>query len=263
VGGINWFDTYLNVERALVETLKTISKKDGEVIIATKWSPYFKSAGDIKRDVEKHIQLLEGYRIGLYMVHFPISFSPPEAEMNAMADLVETGKIFSVGVSNFNAKKMRRAYAALQKRGIPLAINQVGYSLLQRGVETDGVLETAKELGITIVAYGPLWEGLLTGKFHKNPELIKRQPIIRRIMIEAYFEKSRPVIKALEEIAVKNSATPAQVALSWLINFHGESVVAIPGATNSRQAESNAAAMRINLSEEDMNLLDELSQDLR
>lgn len=78
-----------------------------------------------------------------------------------MADLVEAGKIRSVGVSNFSPERMRRAHKALQKRGLPLATHQVLYSLADRKIETDGTLETARELGITITAYTPLGSGLL------------------------------------------------------------------------------------------------------
>jgi aryl-alcohol dehydrogenase-like predicted oxidoreductase len=80
-----------------------------------------------------------------------LSFSSIEAQMNAMADLVEARKIRSVGISNFNAEQMRRAHAALKACGVPLAVNQVQYNLLHRNIETNGVLEMAKELGITIV----------------------------------------------------------------------------------------------------------------
>jgi aryl-alcohol dehydrogenase-like predicted oxidoreductase len=264
-GGINWFDTYLNVEQSLVIALKKAGKADGEVVIATKWWPFFRTAHNIKLNAQNHIQFLDGYRIGLYIVHMPTSLSSPEAEMNAMADLVESGKIQSVGVSNFNAKRMRRAYYALKARGIPLAANEVGYSLAYRGIETNGILETAKELGITIIAHSPLRGGLLTGKYHKNPALMRSVASLRRFTLNhnGSLEKSRPLIQSLEEIATSHNATPAQIALNWLINFHGDSVVAIPGATNVGQAESNASAMRLRLSDDDMARLDELSRDFR
>ena len=71
---------------------------------------------------------------------------------------------------------MRRAYKTLQKRGLPLAVNQVRYSLLDRSIEKNGILDTARELGITIIAYTPLASGLLTGKYHKNPESVTENP---------------------------------------------------------------------------------------
>jgi len=206
---------------------------------------------------------LDGYSIDLYMVHQPWGFSPPEAEMDAMADLVQAGKIRSVGVSNFNAAQMRRAQMALQKRGLPLAGNQVQYSLLHRKIETNGVLATAKELGITITAWSPLASGLLTGKFHKNPEILNQTPFGRRVQLRREIERSRPLTQALEEVAIKHDATPAQIALNWLSHFQGEAVVAIPGASQPKQAEESAGVMKFKLSNEEMNRLDKISRVFR
>ena len=99
--------------------------------------------------------------------------------LNAMADLVDSGQIGAVGISNFPAPMMRRAHAALARRGIPLASNQVKVSLLNRRIETLGTLKTARELGMTIIAWSPLEMGVLTGKFHKDPSLLKSRPIGR------------------------------------------------------------------------------------
>ncbi len=180
-----------------------------------------------------------------------------------MADLVEAGKIRSVGVSNFSPRRMRRAHAALQKRGLPLATNQVHYSLLHRNIETDGTLETAKELGVTITAYTPLASGLLTGKYHKNPELLKQKSVIWRGRLKRQLEASKPVVSALEELAEKYQATAAQVALNWLIHFNGDIVVTIPGATKPRQAQDNAGTMKFKLAKGELSLLDELSRSFR
>jgi aryl-alcohol dehydrogenase-like predicted oxidoreductase len=267
-GGINWFDTAEmygrgRSERALATALKAAGKQDDEVVVATKWSPIFRTAGNIPRTIDDRIHVLGGYTIDLYMVHQPWGFSPPEAEMDAMADLVKAGKIRSVGVSNFNADQMRRAHAALEKRGLPLAVNQVRYNLLHRKIETNGVLGAAKELGVTIVAWSPLASGLLTGKFHKNPETLNQRPFGRRMMLRRRIEHSRPLIKGLEDIASKHGASPAQVALNWLVNFQGETVVAIPGASKAHHTEQSAAAMKLRLSDGEMARLDELTRSFR
>jgi len=150
-GNINWFDTaelYGNghSEKGLAEALKSAGMQSDQVVVATKWSPFFRYASNIKKTIEKRIHYLDSYNIDLYMVHQPYSFSSPEEEMDAMADLVEAGKIRSVGVSNFNNQQMQRAHTALQKRGLPLAANQVEYSLLQRKIETNGVLQAANHV---------------------------------------------------------------------------------------------------------------------
>ena len=179
--------------------------------------------------------------------------------MEAMADLVESGKIRSVGVSNFNADQMRRAHKTMQKRGLPLAVNQVRYSLLDRSIERNGILDTAKELGITIVAYTPLASGLLTGKYHKNPELLKKKSWFWRARLQSGVEKSQSLVAALEEIGLRYKATAAQTALNWVINSHGETVVTIPGATKVSQSAESAGAMKFKLSDDEMARLNELS----
>lgn len=267
-GGINWFDTAEmygrgRSERALATALKAAGKQDEDVVVATKWSPIFRTAGNIPRTIDDRIRFLGGYTIDLYMVHQPWGFSSVEAEMDAMADLVEAGKIRSVGVSNFNADQMRRAHAALEKRGLPLAVNQVQYNLLHRKIETNGLLDAAKERGVTIVAWSPLASGLLTGKFHKNPELLNQRPFGRRMMLRRTIERSRPLIEGLEDIALKHDASPAQVALNWLVNFQGETVVAIPGASKAHHAEQSAATMKFKLSDGEMARLHELTRMFR
>lgn len=267
-GGINWFDTAElygsgRSERGLSNGLKAAGMKDDEVVVATKWSPMLRTAGNIPKTIDQRIKYLDGYSIDLYMVHQPWGFSSPEAEMNAMADLMQAGKIRSVGVSNFNVEQMRRAHDALEKRGIPLAVNQVQYSLLHRNIETNGVLDVAKELGITIVAWSPLARGILSSKFHKDPARLKNTPFGRRMMMRRELERTQPLIAVLEGISMNYDATPAQVALNWLIHFQGDMVVAIPGASKVEQAEQSAAAMNFVLSGEDMDRLDEVSRALR
>jgi aryl-alcohol dehydrogenase-like predicted oxidoreductase len=265
-GGINWFDTaelygFGHSEQGLSAGLKAAGKQNGEVVVETKWFPILRTAGNIPRTIHERVRNLDGYSIDVYLVHHPWSFSSPETQMNAMADLAEAGQIRSVGVSNFNAEQMRRAHAALEKRGLPLAVNQMEYSLLNRTIESDGVMAAAKELGVTIVAYTPLGYGLLTGKYHKDPELFKSSS--RGFMLKRKFEQSRPVVEALEEIGKKYKATPGQVALNWVIHFQGESVVTIPGATKVDHARQSAGAMKFKLTEDELARLDELSQEFK
>jgi aryl-alcohol dehydrogenase-like predicted oxidoreductase len=153
---------------------------------------------------------------------------------------------------------MRAAHEALRRRGLPLVSNQVRYSLLDRRIETNGVLETARELGVSIISYSPLAQGILTGKFHERPELIRSKPGYRKYMRAfrpAGLEESWPLIQALREKAEKYGRTPAEIALNWLINAHGEVVVAIPGATSAAQARGNAGSLAFTLSGEDIDFL--------
>lgn len=267
-GGINWFDTAELYgsgvsEASLAAALKAAGKSDPDVLVATKWWPMLRTARNIPRTIEDRIRYLDGYPISLYMVHQPYGLSSHRYEMDAMADLVAAGKIRSVGVSNFSASAMRQAHAALQKRGLPLAVNQMRYSLVDRSIETNGVLDTARELGVTIVAYTPLGSGLLTGKYHQNPELVARKPLYWRTRLQRGIEKSRALVSALEEIGAAHRATPAQVALNWVIHFQGDLVVTIPGATKVRQAEESAGAMKFQLTGDELARLDLLSQAFR
>lgn len=263
-GGINWFDTAElygsgRSEAGLSNALKTLGKRDEEIIVATKWWPLFRTARNIPKTIGDRIRFLDEYSIDLYYVHQPFSFSSPEAEMDAMADLVEAGKIRTVGVSNFNVERMTRAHAALAKRGIPLAANQMNYSLLNRKIERDGVLDAAKELRITIVAYTPLGYGLLTGIYHKNPELLEQKSTYQKGRLRRNLEASRRLVEGLSEIAEKYNVLPGQVALNWLVTFHGDSVVAIPGASKVSHAEQSAGAMNFRLTEEELSRIDKLS----
>jgi aryl-alcohol dehydrogenase-like predicted oxidoreductase len=266
-GGINWFDTAEmyglgKSERSLVEALRAAGKADDEVIIGTKWLPLLRTSRSINRTISKRIHYLDGYSIDLHMVHQPIGLSSPEEEMEAMAYLVEAGLIRSVGVSNFSADRMRRAHAALEKRGLPLAVNQVEYSLLRREIESNGILETAKELGVTIVCWGPLASGLLSGKFHKDPAIFERTPIIRRRRLRPLLAATQPLIDALDEISQAYDVSAAQVALNWLIHVNGEMVVAIPGASKVSQTSEAAGAMSFCLSDEEMSRLDQVSRSI-
>jgi len=269
-GGINWFDTaevYGSgaAEKMLAKSLVSLGKKPGDLLIATKWWPMFRTASNIAKTIDDRLACLNPFPIDLYQVHQPWGFSSEVKEMEAMAKLVQAKKIKHVGVSNFSASKMRSAWETLQKSGINLVSNQVQYSLLNRKIENNGVLDTAKELGITIIAYSPLAQGLVTGKFHDNPELLKSIGFRKysSMFKPKGLEKSKPLAGLVKKLALKYEKTPSQVALNWLIHFHGDAVVAIPGATKAKHAEENTGAMKFRLSAEDLNLLDEVSKSFR
>lgn len=270
-GGVNWFDTAEvygkgKSEAALAAALTAAGKKSRDVLVATKWWPAWRTAASIRRTIDDRLGCLGGFAIDLHQVHQPFSFSSVEAEMDAMADLVEAGKIRSVGVSNYSAKQMRRAHEALVRRGLVLASNQVRHSLMYRRIERNGILETARELAISIIAWSPLEQGLLTGRFHRDPASAKKLRLMRRLMFNYSskgLERSRPLIEALGEIAGRHGVTEAQVALNWLIHFHGDVVVAIPGASKVSHVQQNVGAMTFRLSTDEMGRLDGLSRGYR
>jgi len=266
--GIDWFDTAEMYgrgasERALASALQAAGKGPGDVAVATKWMPLLRTAGSIKSTIGKRLRCLSPFGIDLHQVHQPVGLSSVEAEMVAMADLAAEKKIRAVGVSNFNQARMRRAHAALAARGIPLASNQVRYNLVDRRIESDGTLAAAKELSVTIIAYSPLGQGLLTGKYHEDPSYVKSRPGPRKWMRPFRpkgLERTRPLIDELKKIAAAHGATAGQVALAWLCQFQGDAVVAIPGASRPEQAAENAGALELTLSQGEAARIDELSR---
>jgi len=161
--------------------------------------------------------------------------------MDALAEAVKAGKVRPVGVSNYGADQMQRAHDRLASHGVPLASNQVEYSLLQRAPETNGVLEASRDLGVTLIAYSPIAQGLLTGKYSPGDRpsgLVRR---MGRAFGERNLRKIEPVVNLLREIGEAHNKQPVQVALNWLITQ--KNVLPIPGAKNERQARQNAGAL--------------------
>jgi aryl-alcohol dehydrogenase-like predicted oxidoreductase len=261
---VNWFDTaeaygWGTSEQTLASALSSLGKRRGDVVIASKWWPAFRTAGSILRTIDVRLRRLGGFPIDLYQVHQPFGFSSVEKEMDAMTRLAERGNIKYIGVSNFNSRRMRRADVRLRRHGLRLISNQVSYSLLNREIESNGVLETAKELGVSIIAYSPLAQGLLTGKFHSRANIPGRMLGVRRYLrsfSRAGLERTRPLVKLLTDIGASHGVSPAQVALQWLVSFNGDVVVAIPGATSPLQAQENAAAMNFTLTPGELGVID-------
>ncbi len=225
-----------------------------DVLIATKFPPSMLSRADaMPRALERSLELLQRTNVDLYMHHFPTRRVSIPDLMRLMADAVEQGKVRAVGVSNYSASQMRLAHAVLAERGVPLASNQVEYSLLHRQPETDGVVEACRELGITLIANQPLANGALTGKYLSGP----RPTGFRRFMPRFRGQQraaTGPVVALLREIAEAHGRTPAQVALRWLIE--NDIVLPIPGAKNSRQAADNAGALTLTLTPAEIEALD-------
>jgi aryl-alcohol dehydrogenase-like predicted oxidoreductase len=270
-GGINWFDTaevygWGASEHSLAKSLVDLNKTPQDIIIATKWLPVFRTAGSLTNTVHSRLEALHPFPIDLHQIHQPYSFSSVSGQMEKMAKLLDQGKIRYAGVSNFSAKRMRLAYKELHKHGYPLVANQVKYHLLYRNIESNGILDTARELGITIIAFSPLAQGILSGKFHHHPELLKKISGLRKVLGGfnlKELEKSKAVIDLLENLSEKYKATPAQIAMNWLLNFAGESVVVIPGAVTVQQAKENAATMNFTLQKDDLEAIDETTREFR
>lgn len=247
--GINWFDTaeaYYGSERILASAL---NKVDNEFYIATKWLPTFRTAQNITQTIDKRLYELTPHKISLYQVHYPYAFSTIESLMKNMAYLVRDNKIKYIGVSNFNAKQVRQAYNCLKQFGLVLASNQVKYNLYNRDIERNGVYDTCKELGVSVIAYSPLAQGLLTGKYHKYSVLIKDLPLARRLILKSQIDKSEDLINCMKSISLECGGSLSEVALSWLLS---RDVFAIVGASSIPQIYQNVKAMNLKLTQSDI-----------
>lgn len=266
--GITWFDTAARYgmgasERALSRGLTAAGVQPGAVTVATKWMTLERTAKDLERSIDERLAALNPFPIDLYQIHFPVgSLSSQRAQLEAMARLSQRGRIGAVGVSNFPAGQLRRAHRILADHGIALASNQVEISLLHRNIEANGVLQAAKELGITLIAWSPLREGILTGKYHADPELLARLPRSRRAVMRLgsrQLHRSATLIDGMVQIAHAHDASVSQVALAWVIQNYGDTVVAIPGASKPQHATEAAGALQLKLAPEELARLNTLS----
>jgi aryl-alcohol dehydrogenase-like predicted oxidoreductase len=234
------------------------------VQIATKYFPlpWRWNAQSVADTLTASLERLQVSSVPLYQIHWPFDFLMGQSTLlNALADEVEKGRIGAIGVSNYSTEQTQRAHDLLAARGIPLAANQVRYSLLTRQIERNGVMQVARDLGVVILAYSPLAQGLLTGKYRSDGS-VKAQGARQ---IDPRFnpqnlDKLKPVLNALEKIAALHDKTMAQVALNWLI-MQGN-VMPIPGAKNAEQARQNAGALGWSLAPNQMEQLSELTKHL-
>ena len=243
-------------ERLLGQFLK---ETDQPVLVATKFfpMPWRLTKGFIPRALKGSLERLGLESVDLYQIHWPSPLMTPETMMEGMVECVQRKLTRTVGVSNFGEKRMIRAYTTLARHGIPLASNQVHYSLLSREVEKNGTLARCKELGICLIAYSPLEKGLLTGKYSsENPP-----PGVRASQYAELIKKLPPVLKLLQEIGLNHGdKTISQVALNWLIC---KGALPIPGAKSLQQAESNAGGAGWRMTDEEVAKLDEATDDIR
>jgi aryl-alcohol dehydrogenase-like predicted oxidoreductase len=259
--GVDLFDTAAFYSAGASERRLGELVAERDVVIASKFPGGLRfTAEDFPDELDASLARLGRPTIDLYQHHFPGRVSIPRL-MQAMASAVEVGKVRAVGVSNYSADQMRQAHAVLSELGIPLASNQVEYSLLHRRPETNGVLDACRELGVTLIAYTPLAGGMLTGKYstENRPAGFYRRvlPRYRRRSLEAIG----PVVGLLREIGDKHTKTPSQVALRWLIE--NPTVLPIPGAKNGRQAAANAGALTFSLTADEVEVLDSATRPWR
>ncbi|XP_043701487.1 uncharacterized oxidoreductase At1g06690, chloroplastic [Telopea speciosissima] len=270
--GISLFDTAevygsrlsmgaVNSETLLGRFISERKEKDPsvEVAVATKFAalPWRFGRESVVSALKDSLCRLGLSSVELYQLHWPGVWGN-EGYIDGLGDAVEQGLVKAVGVSNYNEKRLRDAYEQLKKRGIPLASNQVNYSLIYRAPEEKGVKATCDELGITLIAYSPIAQGALTGKYTpENPPSGPRG----RIYTPEFLTKLQPLLNRIKEIGQNYSKTPTQVVLNWLIAQ--ENVIPIPGAKNAEQAKEFAGALGWRLTEEEIAELRSLASETK
>jgi aryl-alcohol dehydrogenase-like predicted oxidoreductase len=223
-----------------------------QVVIATKFMPMpWKLAvtGSLVRAARASLERLGIASIDLYQIHGPISLRSHGALADALAAAHGQGLIKAVGVSNYSVKETRSMDAALRKRGLRLATNQIEFSLLRTRPEKVGLLDCCRELGVVPLAYSPIGQGRLTGKYSAaNPPPASRDFSAHPM---AVVDKVVDVLRRIG--AAHGDRTPSQVALAWII---AKGAIPIPGAKNRQQAEDNAGALGWQMDEAELAELD-------
>jgi aryl-alcohol dehydrogenase-like predicted oxidoreductase len=267
--GVNFWDTADMYAGGRNEELisKVLVPNRDKVFIATKFGFRFKngqaglsgtpntyvdgSPAWIKQAAEASLQRLGIDTIDLYYAHRIDPNVPVEDTVGAMADLVKEGKVRYIGLSEASSASIRRAYAVH-----PIAALQTEYSFLTRDIEGD-ILHTTRELGISLVAYSPLSRGLVS----VSQAPIKLAPDdFRRTLprfSEDFIDNNTRLIEAFAQIAQSKGATPAQLALAWVLG-QGPDLIPIPGTKRRTYLEENVGALHVSLTQADLNAIDEL-----
>lgn len=260
--GVTFFDTAEVYGLGLSEQFlgKFMKQTSQNVQIATKFGPlpWRWDGKSVSEALTASLERLQVERVELYQVHWPFAFFlSQETLMNTLADEVQKGRIGAIGVSNYSASQMEEVYQILQARGIPLAVNQVCYSLLTRQIESNGIFQKARDLGVTILAYSPLAQGLLTGKYTASDKPTGARSIDPRFSQEG-LQKISPVLSLLQAIGERYERTPAQVALNWLI-AQGN-VIPIAGVKNAAQVQQNIGALGWTMTDDELMQLEQITR---
>lgn len=291
--GVNFFDTAEVYGNGKVESLLgEFIKKDGRPVrISSKFAPPSRmnpaapkrksvpadSPDALSEALSGTLERLGMDSIDLYLMHTPPKSGRIADYMDVMAMEAEKGRIKAVGVCNHGKEEIEEAADALEKHGLSLAAAMVGYNILRRYPETNGVIDVCKKHNVTLIPYAPLAEGTLTGKYRggKVPfqylltsyfghlNLTKERddeiPFIRRLFSrprECNVRKMEPLMQTLDEIAKLHGKTIAQVSINWLMTNPDVKVFPIPGTRNIQQAESNFGAAGWSLTAEERRMID-------
>ena len=261
--GINFLDTaeiYTmgGSERTIGRCLAALKAAGGSAapektpVILSKFfpMPWRLRGQDLGSALKRSLSRLGMTSVDVYLLHYPMPPLALETWMHMLADAVEAGLARSVGISNCDVEQTRRAHAVLAGRGIPLACNEVEYSLLRRGPERSGLLSLCRDLQVTLIAYRPLAMGMLAGTY--SPEHPPRG--IRSVLFGRRFLASiQPLLAVMRRIGERRGKSISQVAVNWVM---AKGALPIPGVKNERQARENAGALGWRLTAEESSELE-------
>ena len=239
-------------ERIIGRLIAADPDRASKAVLATKFMPSpwkLNVKGALMSALTASLGRLGVEKVALYQIHGPISLRGHAALAEALATAHQAGLVDAVGVSNYSAKETRSISKELERRGLRLATNQIEFSLLRRSPETSGLLSTCAELGVIPLAYSPIGQGRLTGKY-----TAATPPPGKRNFSDHPMEVVDGVVAELRAVGDKHGGKlPSQVALNWII---AKGAVPIPGAKNLAQAEENAGALGWSLDGDDVARLD-------
>ena len=241
--GMGFFDTAEIYNQGRSEmALGEAARQDGRpVLLASKFAPFRQrvTASQFASALEKTLDRLDRDSLDLYYLHYPRSLRGVGTWMRAMASAVRAGKIRAVGISNCDVAQMRQAADVLARYGIPLAANQVQYSLLHRAPEADGVLDACRRMDVALVAYCPIGRGTISAGSSTG-------------------SGRSGLADTLRDVAAARGATATQVALAWLLK-RDDHVIPIPGAATPEHVRENSGALSLELSEQEFAAIDRVS----
>jgi aryl-alcohol dehydrogenase-like predicted oxidoreductase len=257
--GVTLFDTAEvyglgRSERILGEA---IADHRDSVFLATKVLPVAPFPPVVQQRAVASAGRLGVSRLDLYQVHQPNPLVRDTVIMRGMATLQRIGLVAEVGVSNYSLDRWRAAEDALGSRVLS---NQVRFSLVAPSPAVD-LVPYAEQAGRVVIAYSPLGQGLLSGRYGKSSPPANRVRAFNPHFLPANLERARPLLDVLREVAVAHDVTPAQIALAWVIR--SPAVTAIPGASSIQQLESNVAAADIELADDEWRALRDASARFR
>jgi aryl-alcohol dehydrogenase-like predicted oxidoreductase len=253
--GVTLFDTAEVYGRGRSERIlgQAIAGHRDSVFLATKLLPVAPFPPIVHQRAVASAARLGVSRIDLYQIHQANPFVKDTVIMRGMRDLQRIGLVAEVGVSNYSVRRWRAAEEALGSRVLS---NQVSYSLAVPGPAAD-LVPYAEEKGRVVMAYSPLAQGLLSGRYTGSSRPSNQVRAFNPLFLPANLERADGLLAALREVADAHDATPAQIALAWVIR--SPAVTAIPGASSLRQLESNVAAADIDLADDEWQALRDAS----